>query len=228
MSELTLPAAPAERLIRYLRVAAQLRQEILDGSLRPDTRLPMQALAERCGVSVQPVREALQQLQGEGLVEIIPNCGARVRGLDRTRVLHIFEMREALETFMTRRFAEEAGASDIAVLAAVQQRHDAAAEAGDITEVLAANRIFHSLITGHGGNIDVTDLAARYADLTGTLGRRLGRGAAYLARVRREHHAMLAAFRKRDASRAGDVAAAHVRAARIEILAFVDRTTRQD
>lgn len=213
-----------DRPTGYHRVAAQMRQEILDGTLEPGSWLRLQALAKRCEVSVQPVREALQQLQGEGLVEIFPNRGARVRGLDRNRLIHIYEMREALESFMSRRFAEEAAMSDIARLVDIQQRHDAATAASDMPEVYAINREFHGLICGHGGNVDVTELTARYADLTITLSHRIGRGRRYLDRARREHHRLLAAFAKRDASGAAEIGAAHVRATRVEVLAFLDRS----
>lgn len=210
----------------YRRVAALLRQEIIDGTAPPGEWLRLQPIAERCGTSVQPVREALQQLQGEGLVDIHPNRGAQVRGLDRTRLIHIYEMREALESFMSRRFAEEATGSDLARLDAIQARHDAATDALDLLAVYHANRDFHLLINGHGGNSDVLELAARYADLTMTLARRIGRGRAYLARARREHHALIAAFRKRDASRAADIGAQHVRATRLEVLAALDQQPR--
>src|SRR5262245_49441133 len=64
--------ASAELVVGYGRVAAQLRQDILDGSIASGSWLRLHAVAKRCGVSVQPVREALQQLCGEGLIEILP------------------------------------------------------------------------------------------------------------------------------------------------------------
>jgi DNA-binding GntR family transcriptional regulator len=215
----------ADRTIGYHRVAALLRQEILDGTAAPGTWLRMQAVALRCGVSVQPVREALQQLQGEGLVEMFPNRGAQVRGLDRVRLVHIYEMREALESFMARRFAEEATVSDLAALAAVQARHDTAVAAGDLAEVYTANRAFHAVITSHGRNQDVMEITARHMDLTATLVPRLGHGRAYMNRALLEHHALIAAFRRRDAVSASEIGASHVRATRVEILAFLDRTS---
>ena len=90
----------------YQRVTNLLRNEIIGGAVPLGSRLTMTALADRFGVSVQPVREALQQLEGEGLVEIIPNVGARVRALDRNLLVHSHEIGEALETFLTRQFAE--------------------------------------------------------------------------------------------------------------------------
>ena len=106
----------------YQRVTNLLRTEILAGDIPLGGRLIMTAIAERFGVSVQPVREALQQLEGEGLVEMIPNHGARVRQLDRNRLVHSSEIGEALECFLARQFAD--GGQQVARLLV---RHDRAA-----------------------------------------------------------------------------------------------------
>jgi len=213
------PNGRAEPLLGYRRVAQHLRKAILEGKEPPGTWLRMPAVAIQCGVSVQPVREALQLLEGEGLVELLPNRGARVRGLDRERLVQIYEIREAVESFAARRFAERANRADIAALSVIQRRHDEAVAADDLPAAAAANLAFHAAINGHGGNRDVTELVGRYRDLSMSLVRRVGRQPGYLPRVRREHHALLAAFRNRDASRAADIGAAHVRAACDEVLA---------
>jgi DNA-binding GntR family transcriptional regulator len=208
----------AEPIVGYSRVAAQLRQEILEGSIASGTWLRMHAVAARCGVSVQPVREALQQLCGEGLVEILPNRGARVRGLDRQRLIHIYEVREAVESFMARRFAEEASLDDLRQLEVIQRRHDAAVDHNAMDRLYVANRDFHNFIVAHGENRDIIEMNRRYGDLCLNLARRIKRGAADLKRARRDHHAMLSAFRQRDPSRAAEIASAHARAARREAL----------
>ncbi|MCX7381927.1 MAG: GntR family transcriptional regulator [Alphaproteobacteria bacterium] len=209
---------PTETLLGYRRVAQHLRQAILDGTELPGAWLRMPAVAARCGVSVQPVREALQLLEGEGLVEMRPNRGARVRGLDRERLVHIFEIREALESFAARRFAERATCAEIAALADIQRPHDAAVAAGDQLAVFAANLAFHAAINVHGGNHELAELVGRYRDLSVSLVRRFGRPPGYLSRVQREHHALLAAFRCRDAARAAEIGAAHVSTTCQEVL----------
>ncbi len=203
----------------YRRVAETLRQEILDGVVAPGSWVRMQAVADRLGTSVQPVREALQLLEGEGLVEIFPNRGARVHGLDATRLLHIYEVREALESFAARRFAEDAPLSELRRLDAIQARHDAAVRAEDRAAVGETNRLFHACINTFGGNPLIIDPVSRYIDLGRMLVRRVGHEPGYLKRVAREHHAMLTAFRKRDATRAADLGAAHVRVTREVMLA---------
>ena len=60
----------------YLRVTEMIHRDIVDGRLAPQLRLKVTDLAKRYGVSPSPVREALQQLQAEGLVLLLPNRGA--------------------------------------------------------------------------------------------------------------------------------------------------------
>src|SRR6185437_12412540 len=98
------------------RVTADLRRDIESGALEPGAWLKTESLAARYGVSANPVREALWRLQGEGYVVANPNQGARVRVVDDDFVRNIFEIREALEPLIIRRFCERATASDIARL----------------------------------------------------------------------------------------------------------------
>ncbi|MBN9315722.1 MAG: GntR family transcriptional regulator [Devosia sp.] len=195
----------------YQRVTNLIRNEIIAGAILPGGRLTMTALAERFGCSVQPVREALQQLEGEGLVEMIPNAGARVRALDRNLLVHAHEIGEALETFLTRQFAEEASLSAIRRLEALQAEHDAATAAMDWARIDAANHAFHRFINTHGGNLEAAGLISRYYGLSESLMNSQGRDSAFADRVRTEHHALLEAFRARDPEAAARINTAHVR-----------------
>lgn len=211
----------------YQRVTNLLRTEILAGDIPLGGRLRMTAVAERFGVSVQPVREALQQLEGEGLVEMIPNRGARVRELDRNRLIHANEIGEALECFLARQFAEEASLSSLRKLEALQVEHDAAIESMDWARIDAANHAFHRFINTHGGNIEAADLIARYYGLSEGLMNKRGRTAAFAERVRTEHHALLDAFRRRDPDAAAQINAVHVRGTVNDVLAAYEETARR-
>jgi len=195
----------------YQRVTNLIRTEIIRGAIPLGGRLTMTALAERFGVAYEDVREALQQLEGEGLVEMSPNAGARVRALDRNLLVHAHEIGEALETFLTRQFAEEASLSAIRELEALQEAHDAATAALDWTQIDAANHAFHHFINAHGGNLEATNLISRYYGLSESLMNSRGRDKAFADRVRTEHHALLEAFRARDAEAAARINTAHVR-----------------
>src|SRR3954452_7665921 len=79
------------------RVREQLQHAILEGVLKPGERLRAEALAQRYGTSRTPVREALLQLEAQGLVEVEPNRGAVVRAFDRADLLDLYEVRALLE-----------------------------------------------------------------------------------------------------------------------------------
>jgi DNA-binding GntR family transcriptional regulator len=194
----------------YARIAAAIRHMIISNEVRPGTWLRLQALAARFGVSMQPVREALHILHGEGLVELQPNRGARVRGLDRNRLIHVYEIRAGIASIMARRFAEEASGSEIRALERFQAEHDAAIEARDFTRASRVNKAFHDLIYGRGGNQEALALVHRYRDLSGSVRARIGYSDAHWDRVRQEHHALLDAIRRHDGAAAGDVGARHV------------------
>jgi DNA-binding GntR family transcriptional regulator len=86
-------------------IVRQLRDEILDGSLRPGERIHQEAVAARFGTSRLPVREALRQLQNEGLVIVLPNVGARVARLDAGELVEVYLLRERLEPLLVHRSA---------------------------------------------------------------------------------------------------------------------------
>ncbi|WP_417419282.1 GntR family transcriptional regulator [Hoeflea sp.] len=98
----------------------KIRHEILAGNLPANERLKVSDLAKKYGVSTNPVREALQQLRGEGLVVFTPNQGARVRTIDTDFVRDVSEVGQQLEPYLVRFFAETASQDDIDRLEAIQ------------------------------------------------------------------------------------------------------------
>lgn len=78
-------------------VIEQLRAEILDGRLIPGQRLRQEEIASRFGTSRIPAREALRQLESEGLVTLVPHSGARVLKLDLRELHEIYLLRERLD-----------------------------------------------------------------------------------------------------------------------------------
>ena len=79
------------------RVFHTIRENILSGKYKCDEELKEKTLGDELGVSRTPVREALRQLELEGLVRIIPNRGAFVEGITKEDVKDIYEIRARLE-----------------------------------------------------------------------------------------------------------------------------------
>ena len=78
------------------------------------SRLTLEQLASRYSAGHMPIREALRQLQGEGLVVLTPNRGARVRAVDIEFVRNIFDLRMAIAPMLARRAAERIQPEQIA------------------------------------------------------------------------------------------------------------------
>ena len=90
-----------------------LREEIISGRLSPNQRLKINELAERYDTSSNPVREALQQLRGEGFVVMTPNRGARVRPIDHDFIRDIYEIEMLVEPALTKWFVGMATDADL-------------------------------------------------------------------------------------------------------------------
>jgi DNA-binding GntR family transcriptional regulator len=90
------------------RAYCAIREEILQGQLRPGTPLSRRRLARELKMSIVPVADALHRLEDDGLVESRPRAGTRVRIPSEADVRELYELREALETQSARLFAERA------------------------------------------------------------------------------------------------------------------------
>jgi DNA-binding GntR family transcriptional regulator len=100
-----LQRLPNRRLATHELVADVLREAITSGHLKANDPLPQQEIAEQLEVSHIPVREALRQLQSEGLVTYQPNRGATVTAHTPDEIREIYEIRAILETAAVRRAA---------------------------------------------------------------------------------------------------------------------------
>jgi DNA-binding GntR family transcriptional regulator len=95
------------------KVFHRLRDDILSGKYKKNDELREITIGEELGVSRTPVREALRQLELEGLVEIVPNKGAYVTGISHKDVLDIYLIRSRLEGLAARLAAEKRSDEDI-------------------------------------------------------------------------------------------------------------------
>lgn len=93
-----------------------LRDAILEGRLRAGTRIRQEAIARELGTSRIPVREALRQLENEGLVSLVPRSGARVAKLDYAEYTELYRIREELEPLAIAQSAPRLSADDLAQL----------------------------------------------------------------------------------------------------------------
>ena len=202
-----------------MRVAADLRRRILMGELRPGRRLKIDEIAAICEVSHMPVRGALRELEGEGILELSPHRGAVIRPVDAHFVRNIYDLRAAIEGMLTERCAERV---DEAGIVELRGRIDAFEDACAATDPLArvrANRELHDSINGHADNADAARVLGQGRLLVEALRVRFGFGPRRTDAMLTEHRQILKAIAMHDVEKAGRLARVHCVRARDDLLA---------
>ena len=192
-------------------VLGTLRDLISQGEFAPGARLTERVLTARLGVSRTPLREALKVLAHEGLVELLPNCGARVTKLTAEDVRHLFAVIGALEALAGRLACVVITAPEIEEL---KTNHACMSEhfsRRDLPAYFRLNQVIHEQIVQAARN---PILLANYHLLCGRLRRaRYQANQGNEARWRvamAEHEAMIAALERRDSDGLAEILATHL------------------
>lgn len=201
------------------RVTDALRQEILAGLFAPGSRLKIQALAARYGVSPLPVREALRRLEGERLLDLSAHRGASIRGVTARYVRNVYDVREAIESLLAERAAERVKPGSLAALERRATAWEDAARLGDPAALLARNLDFHAAIAAIADNPEAEELIPRGWQMTMGLRMNLGFSDRRIAAIRQEHRGLVSAIAARDPEAARRLSRLHVRSACDELLA---------
>jgi DNA-binding GntR family transcriptional regulator len=211
------------------RLASAIQARVLSGELGHGARLPQSALASEFGVSRTPVREALRKLQATGLVELVPNRGALVRGPTAREIREAYVVRAELEGLAAelatgrisdrdlRRLREAEALFRRSVTSLIARRRRGASEPRweDGSTWVQANDLFHQAIFDAASN---ARLSAAIADIHRTFPRDLTwsalAGNSRLLEENVEQHAViLQAVERRDAAEARRLMVEHVRRA---------------
>ena len=207
------------KLATHEFVAEVLREAITTGHLRANQPLPQDEIAAQLEVSHIPVREALRQLQSEGLVTYQANRGAQVSSLAPDEIREIYEIRAILETAAIRRAVPLLDERDLGRAATTL---DAAERSVDGAEWGTLDVEFHELIYR-------LDDRPRLRELIDGLLRRVDRywlmhGLMLTHRevFQREHRALLEAVRNRDAQAAADLLGNHLAGAADRLVAALE------
>ena len=207
----------------YGRLQQLLRDEILEGRIAAGARLKVSEIAARFKTSTNPAREALQGLEGEGLVVIIPNRGARVRLIDEDMVRNIFDIRGLLEPYIMRTFVEFAQPDDVAALKALQEECHAACDAAHYPEFHAANVAFHDYITDRHFNIEAVRIMKQHNSWLRALSMKNPLTLAQMRASSAEHWELLAAVEGGDPDAAVQAIVKHMTRSREIFLANMRR-----
>jgi DNA-binding GntR family transcriptional regulator len=135
-----------ESKTKNVAVYEKLRQDIVQGKLKPGQKIVMRDLAKEFGLSETPVREAIRRLQSDGYVHFTPHLGALVSKIDESELAGIYLIRIALEGLATRLAAPHITAGDIDFLTAKNNEMERAIERRRYENLGGLNRDFHMRI----------------------------------------------------------------------------------
>jgi DNA-binding GntR family transcriptional regulator len=197
-----------------VRVRDELQHAILEGVLQPGERLRAEALAQRFGTSRTPVREALLQLEAQGLVEVEPNRGAVVRAFDAADLLDLYELRALLEPAAAARAATRIEDEQIEQLTELTD-DDASPE-----RQMAANEQFHRIIVEAAGSPRLTAAMRAASGIPRAFRSSFWHDDGQRAESLMCHRRLIDAFSARDAQLAEAVMRMHILGA----VAFLERT----
>ncbi len=130
----------------YARIAANLREEILNGVLEPGQRLQEQVLAERYGVSRVPVRDALRRLEVERLIEMEPNRGAFVGRVTPEEAVELLRVRLVLEELLGRDAARNRTEEQVEQLRQIVAEGTSSVRGASPSQLVGLNTRFHRLL----------------------------------------------------------------------------------
>jgi DNA-binding GntR family transcriptional regulator len=203
-------------------IKSRIYDDIVRGSFDPGTRMTIDMLAGRYGSSHMPIREALRELAGEGLLQFEPRRGARSLPVDRRFISNLWMLRAELEPLLARLAAGKMTAQGLRDLQAIQEELEAAVARGDDQAAIEANVRFHRVINQIADNPEASTIVDRHWLLIGRLWAHYGHASDRYQGVISDHRCLLQAFAHGMEEDAAAVMKAHVIKARYQILARVD------
>ena len=216
-----------------------IHRKILSGELPSGHQVSELSLAKEIGTSRTPVREAVQQLRREGLVEQRPRLGTIVRTPRRADLVELFELREALEPFAAGLAARRGRAPDFPALEKLCAEMDSIGEelqgAGITTldtegleRFLTADMAFHVGLLRAAGNHRIMSIVADSRVLTRIFStRRQEHNLAVLRETYQFHSQILQAVMTSDVQAATELMARHIQASKRETLDHYDRVSSE-
>ncbi|GAB5463210.1 GntR family transcriptional regulator [Hoeflea alexandrii] len=191
-------------------VTENLRDRIVAGDFELGAQLSEARIAKEIEVSRTPVREAINRLEMEGLLVVEPQRGSFVFSLEPNELAKLCDARVCLETAALTYAIQERPQDLAEALEACASRMALAREAGNASEYLALDTLFHQCFFDCAGNRFLNDAYQTIALKMAALRNRLGRHPDHMAKSFREHFELLEAVKERDAQKALEILTAHI------------------
>lgn len=193
-----MPAATPRQSLTAI-ATDRLRQRILAGEWDDGAQLRQEALSRELGVSRVPVREALRQLEAEGLVTIIDNRGAVVSQLSLPEVVELLRVRVLLECDLLLEAVPRQTSADLAEAELLLSRYEDALVAGDVASWGQYNEAFHLALYRAAARPQTLALVQQLHNRTDRYTRMQILLTDFSERARQEHRHLLELCRSKDA-----------------------------
>jgi DNA-binding GntR family transcriptional regulator len=204
-----------------------IEEALLMGELSPGSRIVEAELARQAGISRGPVREAIQQLVGEGVLVQYPSRGTFVVQWTPQAVGEAYTLRAVLERLAIQEAAKRATPEDIAQLQAIVDEMAVHARDGDNRALVRLDVRFHEHLYALSGHSLLQEVLAR---LRRRLYALMGMDEGYMLHkdeMARDHQRIVDALRAGDPALAGEVISAHILAVGAEVVEQVRRRTEE-
>ena len=192
-------------------VFSKLEEEILSGELARGTALGEIALSKRLGVSRTPVRGALHRLAEEGLVEVLPNRGATVIGINIDDLIDIYNIRERLEGLASALAAKRATVDEISRLTEAVELADFYINKNDTEHIKELDTVFHSIIYSASGSRFLSRTLSELHRKIKSYRKRSLSVPGRLEKTALEHREILEAIKRGDAEEADRLTSNHIK-----------------
>lgn len=192
------------------RVFHKIREDILNGKYKEHDELKEAAIGAELGVSRTPVREALRQLELEGLVNIIPNKGAYVTGISKKDIRDIYMIRSLLEGLCARWATENITPEQMEALEEALYLSEFHAKKGNYDQLLEQDSRFHEILYEASKSRILEHLLSDYHHYIQRARKLSISVKARSAKSNHEHQAILKAIREKDADKAERLANQHI------------------
>jgi DNA-binding GntR family transcriptional regulator len=207
-------------------ILGRLRDHLVEGNIPDGHRIPERQLCEMLGISRTPLREALKVLAAEGLVDLLPNRGARVRPLSEQDLAELFDIMGGLEGLAGRLACENITDEEVVEIEQLHYEMYGFYLHRDMHGYFHVNQLIHQKIVGASRN---ATLRETYANFAGRI--RRVRYSANFARKRerwgeamREHEMILEALRRRAGAELSDILFRHLRNKRLAAVEHLHET----
>lgn len=217
-------SAPLKHRTLSAMITDQLRRAILDGTYPAGAQLRQDALGEAYGVSRIPVREALFQLEAEGLVRIVPQKGSIVSELSLDEINDVFDLRVLLEPRMLAESAPHFSADDFAALERIQKRFEAAIADGNRSEWGQINAEFHMAMYVNARQPRTQSIVTALLQTSDRYTRMQLSTVEAMGVAQKEHAQLIAMCREGRVEEASGFLKQHIEAVRSDLLRVVGRT----